>query len=337
MLSGRSKIKKVAQYWEEASDGRVRCNLCPHHCEIDAGKRGICQIRGNEDGTLYSFGYGETTSLAMDPIEKKPLFHFKPGSHILSVGPNGCNLRCKWCQNWQISQSTVATRYIPPQKLVAIAESKNSTGIAFTYTEPIIWFEYIIDVAKIAKPKGLDIVLVTNGYIEPEPLDELLNYVDAMNIDLKTMNDDIYVKYTGGHLQPVLDTIEASSNSKKCLVEVTNLIIPTLNDTDADFHKVVDFIAGVNRKIPLHFSRYYPSYQLDVPATSPEKLMEAYNIAVKKLDYVYVGNIRIPGMEDTHCPNCNNLLVRRNGFFSYFVGIENGKCANCGAETDIIL
>ncbi|RKZ28902.1 AmmeMemoRadiSam system radical SAM enzyme [bacterium] len=330
-------MRVEAKYWEKTSDGGVRCTLCPHYCEIDVGKQGICRIRGNENGTLYSLGYGETTSLAMDPIEKKPLFHFKPGSYILSVSPNGCNLRCRWCQNWQISQSPVPTRYISSKKLVEIAKAEDSSGIAFTYTEPIIWFEYILDVAKVAKPEGLAIVLVTNGYINPEPLKELLQYVDAMNIDLKTMNDDVYKKYIGGRLDPVLETIETAAKSKNCLVEVTNLVIPTLNDSAEDFQKVADFISAIDKKIPLHISRYYPSYRLDIPATPPEKLMEAYQIAKEKLDYVYVGNVRIKGTEDTHCPRCGNLLVKREAFFSNIVGIKDGKCTKCGGEVDFVL
>ena len=325
-----------AKYWEKLDGKKVKCTLCPHSCVIPEGGKGICNIRENIDGELIAAGYGRTTSLAMDPIEKKPLFHFKPGSLILSVAPNGCNLKCRWCQNWQISQEVVPTRFIDPKLLVDIAIRENSVGIAFTYTEPLIWFEYIIDVAKIGKPKGLSMVAVTNGYINPEPLDELLDYIDAMNIDLKAMDDEVYRKLIGGRLEPVLNTVRTSA--KRILIEVTNLLIPGVNDSDDQIKRLVDFIADVDPKIPVHFSRYFPAWKFNAPPTPVKTLLRAREIASKKLEYVYLGNVYIPDAEDTFCPYCGNKLVSRSGFYAKTVGItEDGKCSKCGKDVDIVL
>jgi len=325
-----------AKYWEKLDGKKVKCTLCPHSCVIPEGGKGICNIRENIDGELIAAGYGRTTSLAMDPIEKKPLFHFKPGSLILSVAPNGCNLKCRWCQNWQISQEVVPTRFIDPKLLVDIAIRENSVGIAFTYTEPLIWFEYIIDVAKVGKPKGLSMVAVTNGYINPEPLDELLNYIDAMNIDLKAMDDEVYRKLIGGRLEPVLNTVRTSA--KRILIEVTNLLIPGVNDSDDHIKRLVDFIADVDPKIPVHFSRYFPAWKFNAPPTPVKTLLRAREIASEKLEYVYLGNVYIPDAEDTFCPYCGNKLVSRSGFYAKKVGItEDGKCSKCGKDVDIVL
>jgi len=325
-----------AKYWKKLENGKVKCELCPHNCILAQGKEGICRIRKNIDGTLYATGYGETVTIGMDPIEKKPIFHLKPGSYILSVAPNGCNFRCQWCQNWHISQDKVPTRYISPDILVTIALRERSVGIAFTYTEPLIWFEYIMDVAKVGRTRGLKMVAVSNGYINPEPLEELLPYIDAFNIDLKSMNPDVYRRFIGGKLEPVLETIKRAS--QKTLVEVTYLIIPTVNDSEEEIRKLVDFIAEVNPKIPLHLSRYYPAYKFDVPPTPPKTLLDAYKIAREVLPYVYIGNLPIAGTENTYCPECGNLLVERQGFSATMPGITpDGKCSKCGRPVDIIL
>ncbi|RKZ31394.1 AmmeMemoRadiSam system radical SAM enzyme [bacterium] len=325
-----------AMFWESLENNMVQCKLCPHNCRIKPNDSGICRIRGNIDGKLYATGYAETTSLAMDPIEKKPLFHFKPGSYILSVAPNGCNLCCKWCQNWEISQSKVNTQHIDPDVLITIALGERANGIAFTYSEPLIWYEYIIDVAKQGHSRNLSMVAVTNGYINPEPLEKILPYIDAFNIDLKSMNPEVYKKHIGGKLEPVLETIKIAAKYK--LVEITYLIIPTINDMEKEIHRLVDFIAEVNPDIPLHFSRYYPSYQFDVPPTSPEILMKAYQIAKQKLSYVYIGNLPIRGATDTRCPKCGNVLVKRHGFSATKPGITtDAKCSNCGRKVDIVL
>ncbi len=327
---------KKAAYWQKLSESRVQCTLCPHRCVILPGNCGICRVRGNVEGTLFSIGYGNTTSIAIDPIEKKPLFHFKPGTNVLSVSPNGCNFSCKWCQNWQISQDEVFTRYIDPDLLVTFAIRERAVGIAFTYTEPLIWFEYIIDVARIAKTKNIAIVLVTNGYIESAPLNELLPYVDAMNIDLKSLNADVYRKFIGGTLEPVKATIVSAAAQTH--VELTTLIVPTINDTEAEIEAITDFVASINEKIPLHISRYFPSFRLDLPPTSPQVLERSFSLAKRKLPFVYVGNYAHPPGENTFCPRCGALLIERRHYDVKLCGISPScVCNKCGNKIDIVL
>ncbi len=248
-------------------------------------------MRRNIGGKLYSLVYGETTSVSLDPVEKKPLYHFHPGENILSLGTKGCNFKCPFCQNWAISQDLeVQTRKITPQWVVDKAGECKSFGIAYTYNEPFIWYEFVLDTAKLAKKNGLENVLVTNGYVNPKPLEEMLPFIGAMNIDLKSIDDEFYRKYCKGSLDPVLYTIKTSV--KACHVELTNLVIPGLNDSEEDFKRLVDWIydnAGAD--VPLHFSRYFPCYKLDLPITSKETLEKAYKIAKKKLRNVYLGNV----------------------------------------------
>jgi pyruvate formate lyase activating enzyme len=329
-------IKKEALFWKKREDDRIECLLCPVGCVIAEGKIGVCMGRKNEDGTLYAINYGQVVSLAIDPIEKKPLYHFHPGTSILSTGPNGCNMSCQQCQNWNISQERSPTQFVSPEDLVNITIRENSKGIAYTYTEPLIWYEYIMDTAKIAKEKGLYNVLVTNGYINEEPLRELLPYVDAMNIDLKSMEDDFYKKICKGKLSPVLKTIELSHQSK-IHIEITNLIIPTLNDSDEQIQKLVDFVASLSDRIPLHFSRYFPCYKMDIPSTPLDTLQKAFLLAKRKLKYVFVGNVHLPNTSNTHCADCKNLLIRRDCYHTSVLGIENSKCKNCGTTVDVVM
>lgn len=281
---------KEALYWE-STDGKVKCHLCPHECIIANGKVGICGVRKHIDGKLYSLGYGETTSIALDPIEKKPIYHFHPGEYILSLGTKGCNFKCPFCQNWTISQDLDApTEKITSEGIIKKAKECKSFGIAYTYNEPFIWYEFVLDTAKLAKKEGLENVLVTNGYVNPEPLEEMLPYIGAMNIDLKSMDEEFYRKICGGRLEPVLYVIERSA--KACHVELTNLIIPGLNDSDDNFVRLVNWIyAHVGPEAPLHFSRYFPCYKMTKPATALDTLERAYQIAKKKLKYVYLGNV----------------------------------------------
>ncbi|NIM97065.1 MAG: AmmeMemoRadiSam system radical SAM enzyme [candidate division Zixibacteria bacterium] len=329
-------IKKEALYWEKKEEGRIQCLLCPVGCVIAEGKVGVCMGRKNEGGTLYATNYGRLVSIAIDPIEKKPLYHFHPGQPILSTGPNGCNMRCQECQNWTISQEESPTQYVSPEDLVRITTRENSKGIAYTYTEPLIWYEYILDTAKIAREKGLYNVLVTNGYIHEEPWNKLLPYIDAMNIDLKSMDDDFYKKICKGKLAPVLRTIELS-HENNIHIEITNLLITTLNDSEEQIQKLVDFVASLSDRIPVHFSRYFPSYKMDLPPTPLETLQKAFLLAKRKLKYVYVGNAYIPNTSNTHCANCNALLIRRDGYYTSVVGIEDGNCKNCGTAVDIVV
>ncbi len=324
---------READYYEIIKDNIVKCNLCPHYCVIVPGGEGICWARKNEDGVLFAVNYGKTTSLAVDPIEKKPLFLFRPGSRILSVSPNGCNMRCPYCQNYTISARRAPTQYIEPETLVELAKQYNTPSIAFTYSEPMIWFEYIMDVAEYAKVAGIDLVMVTNGLICEDPLKELLTVVSAMNIDLKSMNEEYYKKVLKGDLNTTLRTIKLAN--EKIHVEVTNLLIP--GDNDKDIEELSKWLSKVNKAIPLHISRYFPYLGYERPPTPISMLKKAYEIASRYLYYVYVGNIRIEGAENTYCPECSNLLIERTGFSSRIVGIEDGSCSKCTRKVDIVL
>jgi pyruvate formate lyase activating enzyme len=328
--------RKTAKYWHSEGDNSVRCELCPHGCLIRNGKRGICRVRRNDGGVLISDAFAEVISLSVDPIEKKPLYHFYPGSDILSTGPRGCNFSCGFCQNWEISQKDGATNHIEPSQLVSLAEEHSSIGIAYTYTEPVIAFEFVIETGKIAKEAGLKNVLVTNGFIEQKPLIDLLDVVDALNVDLKSMNDEFYRNHCGGRLEPVLRTIELCKK-QGTHIEITNLLIPSFNDSEGDIRALVDFIETIDPLIPVHFSGYYPCFHFTAPPTAIESLLRAFEIASAKLPYVYIGNRRTEFGTDTFCPQCGNRLVSRCGFSAKTVGIDNcGKCNNCGRSTDIV-
>lgn len=328
--------KIEAKYYEKLESGYVRCRLCPINCRIAPGKQGICMVRSNEDGTLYASEYGKTIAVNIDPIEKKPLYHFKPGHDILSIGPNGCNFGCTFCQNWTISQEKAATRYIAPQELVKLAKSNDSIGVAYTYTEPLIWYEYIYDTAKLLKEAGMSVVLVSNGYINEEPARELFPLVDAANIDLKSIRPDFYRRICKGKLADVQRTIKLALELGVHL-ELTNLLIPKMNDTDEEINELVDWVADLSPKIPFHISRYFPHYKLDNPPTPEERLIYAYETARKRLKYVYVGNIMGLGSSDTLCQNCGATLVKRNGYSIRIVDLIGGNCAVCGTKSDIVV
>jgi len=323
-----------AAYQEKLPDGKVRCRLCPANCLLTENKVGICRARFNRKGNLVTENYGELVTGAYDPIEKKPLYHFHPGSVIFSTGANGCNFKCKNCQNWDISQTRVATQYVEPAALVELAGRRQSIGIAYTYSEPLIWFEYIIEAGRLIHEAGLKNVLVSNGYINPDPLEELLPIIDAANIDLKAMNDGFYKRICKGKLDPVLHTISRFHESGTHL-EVTNLVIPGLNDAQADFERLTDFIASLSPQIPLHFSAYYPTYRMTNPPTPLETLERAYEIAIKKLDYVFLGNVTVTEKADTRCPQCNAVLISRRGYRVDRSGLRQGVCKACGYDTKI--
>lgn len=280
-----------AKYGYLLADGRVECKLCPHHCKISEGQRGICRVRTNQSGQLYSLNYGRVAACAVDPIEKKPLFHFYPGKKILSFGSVGCNLGCSFCQNWTIAHSDPETSELTPTKAVELAASAgpDNLGIAYTYSEPLMWYEFVLDTAPLVHDQGLKNVLVTNGYIEAEPLRELLPHLDAMNIDVKGFQEDYYGKICRGKLGPVLKTVELAAEC--CHVEVTTLLVTDLNDSPGEIKKLARWLASISPEIPLHLSRYFPNYKLDKPPTPKEKLLEAYQIAKEKLEYVYLGNV----------------------------------------------
>jgi pyruvate formate lyase activating enzyme len=330
---------KEAMFYEKKDD-KVQCLLCPHKCLIPEGKRGICGVRENKKGVLYSLIYGETSSICPDPIEKKPLYHFYPGSTALSFGTIGCNLRCRYCQNYSISQTKYGSyplERITPEEIISKAKKYNCKGIAWTYNEPTIWYEFTYDASKIAKEKNLYTVYVTNGYINEEPLKKIAKYLDAMNIDVKAFRDEFYKNVCSGNLEPVLKTVETAKKFG-IHVELTYLIIPEYNDNEKE---IKDFCRwtknNVGSETPVHFSRFYPHYKMgDVAPTSMETMLKAYGIAKKELDYVYLGNVTHDEYENTCCPKCKALLIERIGFSVEKYNLENGKCQKCGNPIPII-
>ena len=282
---------KEAMYYQKLDKEKVRCELCPKRCVIAPDGYGFCQARKNIEGKLFSEIYARITSIALDPIEKKPLYHFHPGEYILSLGTRGCNFACLFCQNWQISQSRDASlKAISPEDATRQAKKVHSFGIAYTYNEPMIWYEFVLQTAKLAHKQGLKNVLVTNGFINQEPLNELIPFIDALNIDLKSIDNDFYVKYCKGELKPVLETIKTVSKSAH--LELTNLIIPGLNDSEENFIRLRDWIFdNLGPETPLHFSRYFPCHKMDIPPTPLETLNRAKAIASEKLKNIYLGNV----------------------------------------------
>jgi pyruvate formate lyase activating enzyme len=327
-----------AQYWKAAQDGKVNCCLCPHNCSIGPGHTGVCRVRVNKEGTLIAANYGRVSSMAMDPVEKKPLYHFYPGRDIFSIGTVGCNLRCSYCQNYTISQQEAPTRLLSPDQAVQLVlnQGPNCIGIAFTYNEPFMWYEYVLATAKKARAAGVKTVMVTNGFVRDEPLQELLQFIDAMNIDLKAFSESTYRKLCGGSLQPVLDTVEAAVRFG-CHVEATTLIIPTYNDSAAEIESLSKWLANLSPQIPLHLSRYFPQYKLSLPPTPLKTLEQAFNIARASLNYVYIGNADLGLGRNTCCPRCGATLIKRQGYSVRLIGLkEGGSCANCGFTLTLV-
>jgi pyruvate formate lyase activating enzyme len=319
-------------------DGNIRCLLCPHVCLISPNEMGKCRTRINLDEKLNTLVYGESESgrhyFHVDPIEKKPLYHFYPGSYSLSFGTPGCNLFCENCQNYTLSQSIpkdIKEHFLKPEKIVELAKAYDCKSISYTYTEPTIFYEYLIETSKLANNEGIKNVWVTNGFINPNPLKEALPFIDAMNIDLKSFSEDFYQKICGGRLGPVLETIKKAS--KVTHIEITNLLIPTLNDSDEDIIKLVDFVSELNDEIPLHFSAYRPMYKMDIGPTPVSTLYRAKEIAEKKLKYVYLGNV--PANNDTVCPNCKSTVVKRD--YKVKTSLIDEKCPICNTKIPIII
>lgn len=331
---------REAMLYEELKDHVVKCGLCPHMCTIQENDRGICGVRENRDGRLYSQVYGKAVSCAIDPIEKKPLFNFYPGSDAYSIATVGCNLRCRNCQNYEISQMPKETGRIegmntPPKKIVKEAHSAGCTSIAYTYTEPTIFFEYAYDTSTIASKKGIKNVFVTNGYITKQALKEIAPYLDSANIDLKSMREEFYREICGAQLQPVLDSISLYKDLG-IWIELTTLVIPTLNDSSEELRRIADFIVGLGEEIPWHVTRFYPHYRLlDLPPTPIETLRRAREIGLEAgLRYVYEGNVPGEGGENTYCWSCGKLLIRRYGYRILANEIKDSKCRFCGEKID---
>jgi pyruvate formate lyase activating enzyme len=285
---------KEAQFYKKLKNKLVQCQLCPHFCAIKEGMMGKCRVRKNINGILYSLSYGKPVSINLDPITKKPLYHFLPQTLTFSIGMAGCNLSCQWCQNWEISQKAAEEfkiEEISPEKLVEEALKSGCPSISYTYTEPFVSYEYVFDTAKIAKQRGLKNILVTNGYVNEEPFEKIALYIDAMNIDLKSFKDEYYIKYCKARLKPVLDNIKRA-HEKGIHIEITTLVIPGLNDSEEELEKIAKFIASVDKNIPWHISRFFPMYKmLDKSITPISTLETAYKIGKKHLKYVHIGNV----------------------------------------------
>ncbi len=328
-----------AMFYEQIEDKKVRCFLCMHHCKISDGRRGICGVRENKGGKLYSLVYGRIVSTNIDPIEKKPLFHFYPASRSFSIATVGCNFRCLHCQNYDISQypkkgHDIIGEEFTPEQIVGAAERTGCKSISYTYTEPTIFFEFAYDCARLAHERGIKNVFVSNGYTSPEATRTIAPFLDGNNIDLKG-DDEFYKKVCGARLQPVMDTIRLMK-SLGVWVEVTTLIIPSHNDSEEILENIIDFIISVDPAIPWHVTQFYPTYKmLDQPRTPIETLRKARELGLRKgLKYVYEGNVPGAGNENTFCPNCGKLLIERYGFRVGDNRIEDGHCFNCMTEID---
>lgn len=326
-----------AMFYAQLDDNRVHCRLCRHFCRIDDGKRGICGVRENRSGKLYSLVYGRPVTTSIDPIEKKPLFHLLPGSKSFSLATVGCNFRCRHCQNWQIAQypqlqpGEMAWEVLPPEQLVAQAKAADCASIAYTYTEPTVFFEYAYDTARLAADAGLKNVFVSNGYISEGALRRMAPFLDAANIDLKAFSDRFYRKICGARLQPVLDSIRLY-RELGIWVEVTTLLIPGYNDDSAELRQLADFICSVGADVPWHVTAFYPTYKLlDAPRTPLDTLRRARQIGVDAgLHYVYQGNLPGEGGENSYCHGCGHLLIERSGFSIRRNLLQQGVCRNCG-------
>jgi len=332
---------EVALYFEikDQKEKIVQCVLCPHRCMMAVGKTGICRARKNVDGILYSLTYNKFTSINMDPIEKKPLYHFYPGSQILSVGTFGCNFRCSFCQNWEISQSAVGeipVTEMSSETALEMAKKNHSVGIAYTYNEPLINYEWVRKTSELFKKNNLKNVIVTNGYISETPLRELIPFIDAANVDIKFFNESVHKKMTNGSLEPVKKSVEMLVKNK-VHVELTNLIIPGENDNLTEIEQMSRWIAGLDKRIPLHFSRYFPSYKLKTPATEMRMLTDAHKIAKKYLKHVYIGNINDYNYANTNCEACGEVLIKREGYIVHRENLEKSTCKKCGTKVNIII
>jgi len=329
---------KEALLYQKLDEGMVRCALCAHRCTVKPGRRAICAVRENRDGVLYSLVYGRLIAANVDPIEKKPLFHFLPGSTAFSIATVGCNFHCLFCQNSDISQAPregrwrAAEREVPPEQVVSLALRYRSRSIAYTYTEPTVFFEYARDVGVLARREGLKNIFVTNGYMTPEALEAMADWLDAANVDLKSGSDEFYRKVVGGRLAPVKESIRLMYKMH-IWVEVTTLLIPDRNDDPEELAQIAAFLADLDPDIPWHISRFIPHYRmLDAHITPAETIHRAVKIGQEAgLRYVYAGNLPGDPHENTFCPSCKEQVIERIGY-STRVRLTKGKCSRCGQE-----
>jgi pyruvate formate lyase activating enzyme len=330
----------LAKWWEPTDSNKILCTLCPRYCKIGEGQPGFCFIRQNIGGKLYSIGYGRPTGFAVDPIEKKPLNHFLPGTDILSFGTAGCNLGCKFCQNWSMSKAKLDdlnSLEASPEEVVNLAKRYHTPSIAYTYNDPTIFSEYVIDISKIAREEGIKSVMVTAGYIDKEARKDVYKYIDAANVDLKGFTERFYWKNTYSHLNDVLDTLVWLKNETDVWFEITTLIIPDENDSPEEIKQECDWILkNLGDNIPLHFTAFHPDFKMRDKDRTPEKtLTDARKIAMEMgIKYCYVGNVYNSEGQTTYCPNCNEKLIKRNWHSVLSNNLKNGKCRKCGERIE---
>jgi len=330
--AGLSRVE--ARYYDRLPDREIKCRLCPRFCQLGDKERGFCGVRENQNGKYYTMVYGQIASYNLDPIEKKPLFHFLPGAMAFSLATAGCNVACKFCQNWEISQmrpEQVQSRYLPPEAVVETAAHYNCPIVAYTYSEPVIFYEFMYDTSLEARKKGLHNAVITNGFINPEPLAELIKVVEAIKIDLKAFNQDFYTNYVRGQLQPVLDSIKQIASSKVWL-EIVYLVIPTLNDKPEEIRQMARWLkTEIGPDYPLHFSRFQPMYLIkNLPPTPISTLERLRDIALEEgLHYVYLGNVPGHPGENTYCPNCGQVVIERYGYTIKKNSLSGNKCRHC--------
>jgi pyruvate formate lyase activating enzyme len=334
-LGEDANLSKVeARYYKKQPDREIECILCPRFCKLGDKERGYCGVRENMGGTYYTLVYGKACSIAVDPIEKKPLFHYLPKSSALSIATAGCNVNCKFCQNWEISQvrpEQVQNYDFPPRAVVETAQKYSCPVIAYTYTEPVVFYEYMYDTSLEARKKGIRNVVITGGHINPEPMEELTKVVDAIKVDLKAFSQDFYTNYVRGELQPVLEAIKIVHKSSAWL-ELVYLVIPTLNDSSDEIRKMCQWIMKeIGPDVPLHFSRFVPMYLVkNLPPTPVSTLEKAQKIALEEgIHYVYIGNVPGHSAESTYCPQCKEIVIKRIGYQINKIALKGGRCKYC--------
>ncbi len=328
--------QKRPSYWHALPGGRIQCDICPRACQLEEGQQGLCFVRACEDGQIVLTTYGRSSGFCLDPIEKKPLNHFLPGTPVLSFGTAGCNLSCKFCQNWDISKSRDIDRLgseASPEKIAQMAQASGARSVAFTYNDPVIFHEYAIDAAQACREAGIYSVAVTAGYVMPEPRREFYKYMDAANVDLKGFTENFYQKITASHLAPVLETLEYLKHETKVWFEITTLLIPDLNDSNEEIEAETQWIfKKLGPDVPLHFTAFHPDWKmLDRPPTSSAILLRAREIALKNgLHHVYIGNVHHEEGASTYCSECGKKLIGRDGYVLTEWNLEaNGKCPAC--------
>jgi pyruvate formate lyase activating enzyme len=336
-MTERDQFTVSTKYWHKLEDGRIQCDLCPRFCKLHTDQRGLCYVRQNLDNEIVLTTYGRSSGYCIDPIEKKPLNHFLPGTPVLSFGTAGCNLACKFCQNWDISKSRethTLTDAASPALIADAAEQLNCRSVAYTYNDPVIFHEYAIDVARACHEKGIKSVAVTAGYVCPEPRREFYRYMDAANVDLKAFTEDFYHKITGSHLAPVLETLEYIKHETSTWLELTTLLIPGKNDSEKELHEMTGWVVDrLGPDVPMHFSAFHPDWKMmDVPATPKHTLVRAREIAMNNgVRYAYTGNVHNAAGDSTYCHHCGELLIGRDWYvLTAWKLTADGTCSACG-------